>query len=255
MLKKEWALAAALLLGATQVWADKAEELKRRFNDFISAGDMIESVQESPVPGLYEVVLKTREVVYTDEKFTYIFSGHIIKTDSRTDITQERLDEISRIIPTKLPLDHAIKMVRGDGSRFLVTFEDPNCGYCKRLQRDLQKVENVTVYTFLVPLLGKDSERKSKNIWCAQDRETAWLKWILEAVTPAQADCESDTIEQNATLARQLGIDGTPTLILANGKRIGGYIPAERLEEEFAAVAKELAGQDKAQAQKQEKKK
>ena len=254
MLKKEWVLAAALLLGTTQVWADKADELKRRFNEFISAGDMIESVQKSPVPGLYEVVLKTREVVYVDEKFTYIFSGHIIQTDSRIDITQERLDEISRIIPTKLPLDRAIKMVHGDGSRFLVTFEDPNCGYCKRLQRDLQKVDNVTIYTFLVPLLGKDSERKSKNIWCAQDREAAWLKWILEAVTPAQADCESDTIEQNATLARQLGIDGTPTLIFASGKRIGGYIPPERMEEEFAAAASELSGADKKQDKKTKKK-
>lgn len=241
MHKRKLALACALLLSAAFVHADEAE-IKKKFNAFVSEGDIVESVSPTKVPGLYEVVLKTREVVYTDEKFSYIFSGHIIDTATRTDLTQAKLEDLNRINPMKLPLDRAIKTVKGDGSRFLVTFEDPNCGFCKRLHRDLQQVDNVTIYTFLSPLLGPDSVRKSKQIWCAKDRNAAWNDWIVGGKKPAEAECdESSVIDQNIELSRQLGVAGTPTIFLANGKRIGGYLAADKLEEEFAAVAKEGA--------------
>lgn len=139
----------------------------------------------------------------------------------------------------ELPLEQAIKTVRGDGSRVLVTFEDPNCGYCKRLHRDLQNIDNVTVYTFLAPVLGKDSERKAHNIWCARDREHTWREWMVEAVTPAEASCESDTLARNLALARDWDIRGVPTLFLADGKRFRGYIPGNRLEAELTAAAGE----------------
>ncbi|MBQ7625499.1 MAG: DsbC family protein [Rhodocyclaceae bacterium] len=137
----------------------------------------------------------------------------------------------------ELPLEQAIKTVRGDGSRVLVTFEDPNCGYCKRLHRDLQSIDNVTVYTFLAPVLGKDSERKAHNIWCARDREHTWREWMVNAVTPAEASCESDVIARNLALARQWNVRGVPALFLSNGKRFRGYIPGNRLEAELTAAA------------------
>ena len=142
----------------------------------------------------------------------------------------------------EMPLEQAIKTVRGDGSRVLLTFEDPNCGYCKRLHRDLQRIDNVTVYTFLVPILGKDSERKARNIWCAPDREAAWREWMLDARVPADVACDSDTITRNLRLARQWDVRGVPALFLANGKRFRGYIPANRLEAELAAAANEGTG-------------
>ena len=144
--------------------------------------------------------------------------------------------------PGEMPLEQAIRTVRGDGSRVLVTFEDPNCGYCKRLHRDLQSIDNVTVYTFLAPVLGKDSERKARNIWCAPDREAAWREWVLNARVPADAACDSDTITRNLRLARQWDVRGVPALFLANGKRFRGYIPANRLEAELAAAANEVVG-------------
>ena len=144
--------------------------------------------------------------------------------------------------PGEMPLEQAIKTVRGDGSRVLLTFEDPNCGYCKRLHRDLQRIDNVTVYTFLAPILGKDSEHKARNIWCAPDREAAWREWVLNARVPAEASCEADAITRNLRLARQWDVRGVPALFLPNGKRFRGYIPASRLEAELAAAANEGAG-------------
>ena len=138
---------------------------------------------------------------------------------------------------SELPLDRAIKQVRGDGKRVLATFEDPNCGYCKRLAKDLLKLDNVTVYTFLYPILSEDSIRKSKQIWCSADRAKAWNDWMVEGRAPAgKDDCDTAAITKNQEYGRRLGISGTPTMFFADGERVPGAMPLAKIEQKLGQL-------------------
>ena len=216
--------------------AASPETVKTSMEAFIGAA-AVESVAATPYAGIYEVLLKSGELVYTDSKVSFIMDGRVIDTSTRRDVTQERLNALSAIDFNTLPLDQAIKVVKGDGSRLLATFEDPNCGYCKRLGKDIAAMDNVTVYTFLYPILSEDSTRKSRNIWCAEDRAKAWNDWIVDGVTPAQAECDSSVVDKNVAFGKQLKIQGTPTMFLADGSRLGGYLPPAQLEQALAGVA------------------
>jgi len=154
-------------------------------------------------------------------------------------LTAKRRDELLRVDFKSLPLDQAFKIVRGDGSRKLVTFEDPNCGYCKKLYRDIAGLKNVTIYTFLYPILSQDSFEKSKAIWCAKDRAKAWDDWMLNGKAPASAaaDCKNP-LQQNMELGRKLEVTGTPTIVFADGRRMPGAVPLDKIEATF----KELGG-------------
>ncbi|MFA7607763.1 MAG: DsbC family protein [Rhodocyclaceae bacterium] len=222
------ALLAAALSVALGAQASE-ESVKASMEQFIGSPS-VESVRKTEYGGLYEVVLKSGELVYTDETLGFIIDGRVIDTKTRKDVTQARLQELSAIDFATLPLDRAIKQVKGDGSRVVVSFEDPNCGYCKRLGKELSTLDNVTVYTFLYPILSEDSVTKSRNIWCAKDQAKAWNDWILKGVTPPAAQCDSDVVDQNVAYGQGLRIQGTPTLFLADGRRIGGYVPAAELD-------------------------
>lgn len=212
------------------------ESVKAAMEAFIGAA-AVESVSLTPYTGFYEVLLKSGELVYTDSKVSFIMDGRVIDTSTRRDVTQERLNALSAIDFKTLPLDQAIKQVKGDGSRVLATFEDPNCGYCKKLGKDIAGMNNVTVYTFLYPILSEDSTRKSRNIWCAEDRAKAWNDWIVNGVTPPPAECDSSVVDKNVAFGKKLKIQGTPTMFLADGSRLGGYLPAPQLEQALAGVA------------------
>ncbi len=130
----------------------------------------------------------------------------------------------------KLPLDKAVKTVYGNGERQIITFEDPNCGYCKKLYQELSKLDNVTVHTFLVPILGQDSVRKVSNIWCAKDRAAVWKAWMQDGVKPAEASCDDEPTAEVMSYARKLQVRGTPMLLMANGERMNGYAQASVIE-------------------------
>lgn len=227
-------LCATALLGASMAQANE-EAVKKTMNKFI--GDSaVESVRKTPYAGMYEVLLKSGDLLYTDEKVGFIIDGRIIDTARRADVTEERRNELSAIDFSILPLENAIKQVRGDGSRVIASFEDPNCGYCKRLGAELALMDNITIYTFLYPLLGPDSVAKSNNIWCASDRATAWNEWILDNKTPPEVSCDTAAVEANVALGRKLRIQGTPTLFFADGRRVGGYLRGPQIEAVFAEV-------------------
>jgi thiol:disulfide interchange protein DsbC len=150
-------------------------------------------------------------------------------------VTEERMRKLTAIKFTELPLDRAIKQVRGDGKRVMATFEDPNCGYCKRLAKDLLKLENVTVYTFLYPILSEDSLKKSKQIWCSADRAKAWNDWMVEGRAPAgKEDCDTSAITKNQEFGRRLSISGTPTMFFADGERVPGAMPLPKIEQKLS---------------------
>lgn len=188
--------------------------------------------------GLYEVLV-SGQIYYVDPEVTFVLAGRMFDPRTREDLTQKRLDTALKVDFKSLPLERAVKTVRGDGSRVLVTFEDPNCGYCKRLWQGMGDLKNVTIYTFLFPILSPDSMEKSKAIWCSKDRAASWEEHMVQNKTPASAptDCKTP-LEQNVALGRELGINGTPTLIFADGTRAAGALPVNMIEERFAAVKK-----------------
>jgi thiol:disulfide interchange protein DsbC len=200
-------------------------------------GNKPNSVTKTPF-GLYEVILGT-EVLYVDANVDYVFAGRVIDARTREDLTQKRRDELLRVDFKSLPLDQAVKVVRGSGARVMVTFEDPNCPYCKRLYKDLRKVTDVTIYTFLYPILSQDSFEKSKNIWCAKDRAAAWDQYMGDGKAPptAGADCKHP-LQQVLALGQKLDVSGTPTIVFPDGSRLPGAVPAEKIEERLNATAK-----------------
>lgn len=227
----------ALLMGLVTAGFVQAseDEVKKGMESFIGS-PAVESVARTPYGGLYEVVLKNGQLVYTDEKASFIVDGSIIDTKTRRDVTQLRMNELSAIDFASLPLNQAIKQVKGKGTRVVATFEDPNCGYCKRLGKELAGMDDVTIYTFLYPILSPDSTSKSNNIWCAKDRAKAWNGWILDGKVPADVDCDVNAVVKNVELGQKLRISGTPTIFLADGTRIGGYVPVAELEKALAGV-------------------
>ena len=193
----------------------------------------IESVRKTAYGGLLEVT-GGGEVFYTDEKTTFLFLGSLIDTKTRENVTEARVRKLSAVKFDTLPLESAIKIVRGDGSRRIAIFEDPNCGYCKRFERDLATVSDITVYVLLYPILSPDSTQKAKGVWCAPDRAKAWLDLMLKDVVPAgAASCETP-IDQLVAFGRDKRITGTPTIFFEDGERVPGAIPLAAFEKRLA---------------------
>ena len=226
-----------LLVASLWVVAANADEAEIKKAMEAKLGAKVESVTKSGYLGLYEIYADGN-ILYTDEKMTaFIAGGQLIEGKTMKNLTEERMRKLTAIKFSELPLERAIKQVRGDGKRVLATFEDPNCGYCKRLAKDLLKLENVTVYTFLYPILSEDSVRKSKQIWCSADRAKAWNDWMVEGKTPTgKDDCDTTAVGKNQEFGRKLNISGTPTMFFGDGERIPGALPLARIEQKLGQV-------------------
>ena len=231
-------LLCTLMLTALAATAHADEASVRKGMDGFIGSPAVESLTKTSYGGLWEVVLKSGEIVYTDDQVSFIIDGSVIDAKSRRNMTQIRQNQLSAIDFNTLPLDQAVKVVRGNGTRTIATFEDPNCGYCKKLARELQGIKDATIYTFLSPILSPDSADKSKNIWCAKDRSKAWNDWMVDGKVPAPATCDTGAIDKNLALGRKLRIQGTPTLFLTDGSRIGGYVPVAELDKTLAQLKK-----------------
>lgn len=187
-----------------------------------------DQINATPIEGIYEVVMG-KNIAYTDRTGQYFLFGNLFDMRTQTDLTQPKRLSLNKIEFNKLPLGDAIKTVKGKGERQLVVFADPNCGYCKRFEAELEKVDNITVYTYLMPILSQDSITKAKAIWCAKDQSAAWRSLMIDNVVPVSGDCENP-VERNVTLGRGYGVNGTPTLVAADGRMLPGYVAADRLE-------------------------
>ena len=203
----------------------------------------VKSIVKTNYSGLYEVFIGG-QIIYTDEKFSFLIAeGHLVDPKTKRDVTGERMEELSKIDFSTLPLKDAVKVVKGNGSRTLVVFSDPDCPFCKRLeQNELVNVDNVTIYTFLYPLteLHPDSMNKAKAIWCDADQSKAWTNWVLKGdLTKNEGKCDTP-LERNAQLAAKVGVNSTPTMFFADGRRMTGAYPAKEIE-----AAMEKAGAKK----------
>jgi len=195
----------------------------------------VESITKAPM-GLYEVVLDG-EILYTDAKAEYFIGGNLydIRTLPPRNITQETQNRIASKTLTSMH-DSAIKTVRGNGKRVMYTFEDPNCGYCRELYKEILKMSDVTVYTFLTPILSPDSTEKSRAVWCAKDRTRAWEQVMTKGTVPEGPRTCDTPIEKNLQLLKRFGVRGTPAVYLANGQQIGGYVQAAQIEQALARL-------------------
>ena len=192
----------------------------------------IEHIVKTPYAGLYEVVIGD-QLLYTDEQGAYIFDGSVIEAKSRRDLSEERRRVLFAIDFDKLPLELAVKEVKGNGKRKLAIFTDPNCPYCKRLEKELSGVSDVTLYLFMYPIFPGSAEIV-RNVLCSKDPVRAWNDWMLKDISPAKAVCKTQT-DKVMALGQKLHVNGTPNLIFGNGIQAPGFLPAKELEKNLNA--------------------
>jgi thiol:disulfide interchange protein DsbC len=211
-------------------------ELQKQFGSKIQ----IKSINPSPIPGIYEVVANS-SIIYVDAQAKFLIQGSITDLKTGVNLTDAREDEMNRIQFSELPLQDSVKMVRGDGSRKMAVFADPNCGYCKTLEKSFLTMDNITVYTFLIPILSADSSTKSKAVWCASDPSKTWVNWMTtQTPLPSKTDCPNP-LDKNLALAKKLGITGTPAIFFVDGSRIPGAASKDDLEKKLASLNKPIA--------------
>jgi len=229
---------ATAIVAATPAHAGEAE-IRKALAERLTDLGKIDEVTRSPIPGLYEVRVGV-EIYYTDENGNYLVVGQLLETKTRTNLTEARVAKLTAIDFASLPLKDAVVWKQGDGSRKLVVFADPNCGYCKRFEREARAAKDVTIYTFLYPILGADSTDKSRNIWCAKDRGKVWADWMIDGALPPKVmgECDTSALQRNAALGRKHKINGTPALVFEDGKRVPGAMKLDDLEKQLLASAK-----------------
>jgi thiol:disulfide interchange protein DsbC len=231
------ATVAGLLLAAAPAGANDAvirKALAERFPKL-----KVDEIRKSPVAALWEVRYDGTEILYSDATGDHIFvNGALIETRTRTDLTEQRIEKLLAVDWDRMPLKDGIVIRQGSGARKMAVFADPNCAYCKRFERDLTTVKDVTVHVFLMPILGPDSVAKARDIWCAKDAGTAWRKWMIDGVQPAKApaSCNTEAIDRNLAFSRTHRINGTPAVFFEDGTRRPGAIPADQIEASLAAA-------------------
>jgi thiol:disulfide interchange protein DsbC len=230
-------LTAALALLCLPALANEAV-IRKAIAERMPNVPKIDEVRPSPMPGLWEIRIGN-EIRYTDATGTYLIEGELIDLKAKKNLTEERVAQLNRVDFAALPFKDAVTWKNGSGKRRIAVFADPNCGYCKRFEKALQEMKDVTVYTFLIPILGGDSPEKTKAIWCSKDNANAWLSWMLRGEQPAKpaAGCDDGAIERNLALSRKIHVNGTPAIVLEDGNRIPGAVGPVELEKRLQALA------------------
>ena len=228
------AIFAVLTLGQAFA-ASPQDTIRQTLNERIPQLTKIDEVRTTPMQGLYEVRVGT-DVFYTDAQGNYLIQGELIDTQARRNLTEDRIKALTAVKFSDLPLNDAIKVVQGKGERQIAVFADPNCGYCKRFERDMQSVDNVTMHVFLIPILSPDSVEKSRNIWCAKDQAKAWQDYMLKGEKSTSATCDTKALERNLAFAHKYKITGTPTIVFTDNTRVPGAISAKDVEKRLSSA-------------------
>lgn len=205
-------------------------QIRKNLAERLPALSKIDEVSKTPMNGLYEIRVNDSDIFYTDAEGNFLLQGNLIDTKGKRNLTEERQEKLNAISFDSLPLKDAFVQVRGNGKRKMAVFADPNCGYCKRFERDLEKVNDVTIHTFLLPILSADSAEKAKNLWCAKDKSKAWADWMVRDQAISKATCDASALERNLTFSRKYKITGTPTVFFADGTRVPGAIGVQQIE-------------------------
>lgn len=212
--------------------------IRKNLSERIPNFPAIDEVRKSPIPGLWEVRIGS-DLLYTDDNGDHIVQGQIYDAKNRVNLTEARINALTKVEFSQLPVKDAVAIKQGTGSRKMAVFVDPNCGYCKQFERDLLNVKDVTIYTFLYPILGADSSAKSRDIWCAKDPAKAWRDWMVNGKAPAKAmgKCEDEALARNVAFGKKYRVQGTPAIFFEDGSRVPGVMPTEQVEKRLAANA------------------
>jgi len=224
----------AVSLWSGGVFAQEAT-IRKNLTERLGNLPKIDEISKTPMNGLYEVRMGN-DIMYSDAEGNFLIQGALIDVKQKRNLTEERVEKLSVIPFDQLPLKTAFTQVRGNGKRKLAVFADPNCGYCKRFEKDLQKLDNVTIYHFLYPILGEDSKTKAKNIWCAKDKAKSWNDWMVNGSTPPTANCDASAIDTIVAFGQKQRITGTPTLVFADGSRVPGAVAMAQVEKMLADI-------------------
>lgn len=228
-----WGSALAFLCLHGTVSAQEAN-IRKNLAERLPNFPKIEEVNKTPMDGLYEIRVNGSEILYTDADGNFLIQGSLIDTQAKVNLTEARVDKLTAIPFKDLPFKDSFTIVKGNGKRKLAVFEDPNCGYCKRFERDLAKLDNVTVHVFLYPILSKDSGEKSKAVWCAKDKGKTFTDWMVKDIPIPAASCDTAAVDRNFEFGKKNRITGTPTMFFVDGTRVPGAIPTERIEKLLA---------------------
>jgi len=229
---------AVALLAAGGAGAQEAA-IRKMLAEHVPNMPKIDEVRPSQIPGLYEVRYGGTEIIYTDAKGEFLVQGSLIETKTMTNLTEARIDKLAAVDFASLPVKDAMVFKQGSGARRMAVFVDPNCGYCKRFEHDLVKLKDVTIYTFVMPILGPDSTVKARDIWCSKDAPKVWRSWMLDSVTPPRSmgACDTAALERNVEFGRKYRINGTPALFFEDGTRKPGALPGAEVEKLLVAAA------------------
>jgi thiol:disulfide interchange protein DsbC len=229
-------VAAAFLTVGLVAFAQDNAALRRNLESRLPTLGKIDEISKSPVPGLLEVRVGT-DIYYSDAEGNFLITGQIIDTKAQKNLTEERVEKLSAIDFDSLPVKDAFTIVRGNGKRKMAVFQDPNCPYCKRFEKDVMKVDNVTIHMFLYPILGARSLEMSKQIWCSRDKDKVWENWMTkdQAIPgPGPASCDTSAITRNIEYGKKIRITGTPTIFFTDGTRVPGAVGAAQVEKLLA---------------------
>ena len=227
---RQYGFGLALAIAAAQA-AAQPETLRKALSERLPQLPPVVGVERTPMPGVFEVLLQDGTLIYSDAAGNFILQGSLIDTRRRIDLTEQRHNQLTAVRFDQLPLQDAFVIQRGKGTRQVAVFEDPHCGFCKRFERDLARIDDVKVHVFLYPVLGPPSRAMARQIWCSRDRADTFLKWMLHDQPPPEAQCDDAALVRNLEFGRKARIHGTPTVIFADGTRVPGAIPANRIEE------------------------
>ncbi len=231
------ALAFATVAFAAMVLPAQAgeDEIRKNIAARMPNFPKIDEIAKTPIAGVWEVRIGT-DVLYTDENGDHIIQGSLFSTKEKVNLTEKRVAKLTAIDFKTLPLKDAMVAKQGDGSRKVAIFADPNCGYCKRFERDILAAKDVTIYTFLYPVLGEDSTSKSRAIWCTKDAQATWRGWMIDGKAPPKTmgECDSGAVDRNVAFGQKHRVSGTPAIIFEDGLRVPGAIPLDRFEKQLA---------------------
>jgi thiol:disulfide interchange protein DsbC len=236
--------AGVFALACASAWSDEAA-IRKNWNLHNPKGPSIDEVSKTPIPGLYELKVD-KELVYSDDQGNYLIfpsrdqtDGHILDARTKTDLTEQRLAKMMAQDIPKLPYGDALVFKQGSGARRMIVFEDPNCHFCKDAERSFSTLKDVTIYTFLIPILGDDSVAKSKIIWCSKNNAQVWRTWMLQGVMPPRpmGSCDLSALNRNLDLAGRYHLNYTPAIIFDDGSQFRGNADLDRLTKRLDDVA------------------
>lgn len=201
----------------------------------------VEDVIFLPTVNLYELHIKNNtNLAFTNPNIDYfLMAGEIVDAKNKKSITADReLINVQRFF-FNLPVDKAIVIKYGKGTRKVAIFTDPDCPFCKASDQDIHKKltnQDITFYYYMNPLKipgHEEAPLKARKIWCSPDKGKAWTDWMINGVLPNNPGTCANPVADTKALSEAVGFNSTPTLVFDNGLVWRGQMMSEQVMQMF----------------------